>query len=137
MKKQDWLLLAIGESIQPIQLQKTLFKFAKESGVPGTESYRFVPYNWGPCSFDIYDDLHTLREEGYVEAVPTGRGWNSYRQTERGKAMATTLREQANATYAEKLRELRDWVTSRSFETLLKDVYKDYKEYSTESLFTR
>ena len=74
MKRKGWLLLAIGDSIDPIQLQKTLFKFAMESEVPDTEKYDFEPYNWGPCAKQIYPDIGDLRTKGLVEALPTGQG---------------------------------------------------------------
>lgn len=137
MEKREWLLLAVGERIEPIQLQKTLFKFAKESGVSSAEAYEFVPYNWGPCSFEIYEDLANLRAEGLVEAVPSGRGWNVYRVTELGRVKSYALREQAVASLVNALDEVRSWVASRNFETLLKDVYKQYPTYATESLLMK
>ena len=137
MKKRDWLLLAIGDCMQPIQLQKTLFKFAMESQIPEAEKYEFVPYNWGPCSFEIYEDLSTLRTEGLIEAVSSGQGWNFYRQTEPGKQKAQALHKQASSAHVKSLEKLRDWVTSRDFETLLNDVYKQYPRYATESLFIK
>lgn len=137
MYSRDWLLLSIGDRMEPIQLQKTLFKFAMESGGLPDESYEFEPYNWVPCSFGIYEDLSTLREEGLVETVPSGRGWNLYRLTESGKTKATELSEQGDATLLKALDDARNWVTSRTFEMLLKDIYEQYPEYATESLFAK
>ena len=37
MDKRDWLLLIIGERMEPIQIQKALFKFAMESEAPENE----------------------------------------------------------------------------------------------------
>ena len=51
-----------------------MFIFAQESGVSDDESYEFVPYNWGPCSFEIYEDMDSLIDDGLVERFPTGRG---------------------------------------------------------------
>src|SRR3990172_829145 len=96
VRKRDWLLIALGERLEPIQVQKTLFKFAEESGAPKAEQYECVPYNWGPCSFDIYDDLGELREEQLVEFEPSGRGWNVYRVTDKGVQIAQELREEAD-----------------------------------------
>ena len=138
MGKRDWLLLAIGDALQPIQIQKTMFKFAEESGAPEGETYEFVPYNWGPCSFEIYDDLGATREEGLVEAVPSGRGWNSYRLTARGRSKADSFRaeqQESNPTLLRELDTKRAWVIRRGFTALLKDVYKDYPSYTTASLF--
>ena len=135
MTKENWLLLAIGDRIQPIQLQKTLFKFAQESKAPKSQKYHFTPYNWGPCSFEVYGDLDALREEGLVEAVPSGRGWSEYQLTQAGRRKAGALRQSAPAHLRATLDEKRDWVMSRDFRTLLKDVYAEYKSYATQSLF--
>lgn len=137
MDKRSWLLLTIGELIRPIQIQKTLFIFAQESGAPANQLYQFVPYNWGPCSFEIYDDLTALRKEGFIDAVPSGRGWNVYRLTELGRVKQEALRAKANADHIKALDEAREWVTSRDFETLLRDVYKKYPKYAKDSLFTK
>ena len=137
MEKHDWLLLAIGDTMEPIQIQKTLFKFAKESGVPEKERYTFIPYNWGPCSLEIYDDLGQLRDNGLVEFVPSGRGWNLYHLTEASVKKANKLREEVNHTLIKKLEVARSYVTSRDFETLLSDIYKDYPDFAAESLFKK
>jgi hypothetical protein len=135
METRDWLLLAIGDTLEPIQIQKTLFKFAEESGATEQELYKFIPYNWGPCSLEIYNDLGQLRDEGSVEFVPSGRGWNLYHLTETGAKEADELREKANKGLIKKLDAARSYVTSRDFETLLSDIYKDYPDFATESLF--
>lgn len=135
MRKRDWLLLAIADRMQPIQVQKTLFKFAKESGIPKRQQYLFQPYDWGPCSFEIYDDLGELRELGLIETTPSGRGWNSYQVTSKGKKAAEEIKDKANHELVMALDNSREWVKSRSFSKLLKDVYDQYPEFATESLF--
>ncbi len=122
MRKRDWLLIALGERLEPIQVQKTLFKFAEESGADDSERYDFEPYNWGPCSFEIYDDLGELREEQLVEFEPSGRGWNAYRVTDKGVQVAQGLREKADSDLVDRMDDIRDYVTSRSFGRLLRDV---------------
>ena len=135
MEKRDWLLLFIGEAMEPIQIQKTLFKFAMESGIPKKERYEFIPYNWGPCSMEIYDDLGQLRDENLVEFVPSGQGWNIYHLTKDGEEKAEDLRKSASAKMLKKFSSIRDYVVSRDFETLLSDIYNDYPEFAKESLF--
>lgn len=137
MNKTDWLMIAVGDHIQPIQLQKTLFRFAMESKVPKGEQYHFVPYNWGPCSFEIYNDLGRLREQSLIEAIPSNRGWNSYRLSKAGRQRAAVLRQRANPKLVGALDKMKTWVMSRDFETLLRDVYKKYPRYATESLFIK
>jgi len=137
MRRKDWLLTAIGSRIEPIQIQKTLFKFAEEAGARPAEGYSFVPYNWGPCSTQIYGDLEQLREEGLVEFVPTGRGWNAYRLTNTGDQAVDKFREKADPEHLQKLDEIRNWVVRRPFNKLLRDVYADYPQYAERSLFER
>jgi uncharacterized protein YwgA len=137
MERCDWLLLAIGDRMEPIQIQKTLFKFAKESGAPEQELYTFIPYNWGPCSLEIYDDLGQLRDEGSIEFVPSGRGWNLYHLTQAGMKKADKLRKEANQAFIKKLDAARSYVTSRDFETLLSDIYREYPDFAAESLFKK
>ena len=134
MEKREWLLLSIGESMEPIQIQKALFKFAMESGAANTELYSFIPYNWGPCSMEIYDDLNKLRDENLVEFAPSGRGWNIYHLTKEGEKKAEDLRKSTNRKLLKKLNSIHEYVVSRDFETLLSDIYKDYPDYSKESL---
>ena len=137
MRREDWLLLVIGDTIEPIQIQKALFKFARETKVAKRETYSFSPYDWGPCSFEIYSDLGSLRDKGLIEAFPSGRGWSKYRLTEAGKDGAKKMRSKARGTLADDLARIREWVTSRSFPQLLKDVYEQYPGYATNSLFTK
>ncbi|MCH7836642.1 MAG: hypothetical protein IH864_07220 [Chloroflexi bacterium] len=137
MRKRDWLLIALGDRLEPIQVQKTLFKFAEESGAPEAERYEFVPYNWGPCSFAIYGDLGELREEGLVEFEASGRGWNVYRVTGEGARAAKELREKADSDLVKRMDDIREYVTSRSFGRLLRDVYADYPESAERSLFEK
>ncbi|GAH59054.1 unnamed protein product [marine sediment metagenome] len=135
MEKREWLLLSIGESMEPIQIQKTLFKFAMESKAASTELYSFIPYNWGPCSMEIYDDLSGLRDENLVEFAPSGRGWNIYHLTKEGAKKATDLRKSANRKLVKNIDSIHEYVVNRDFETLLSDIYSDYPDYAKESLF--
>jgi len=135
VRKRDWLLVAIDNRIEPIQIQKTLFKFAMESQAPEGEKYQFMPYNWGPCSFEIYDDLAVMRNEGLIEFIPTGQGWNLYHLTEAGSNLRTKLRKEASPIILEMLDKARNFVITRDFRTLLSDIYKEYPVYAVESMF--
>jgi len=135
MKKHDWLLLSIKEFMEPIQIQKAMFKFAMESGARKKEVYPFIPYNWGPCSIEIYDDLSQLREENLIEFVPSGRGWNVYHLTRKGENKSEALEESADSKLVGELDRIRKYVVERDFETLLSDIYTDYPEFIEESLF--
>ena len=135
MRQKDWLLLAIGDYIEPIQLQKTLFKFAREAPVPINQRYGFVPHNWGPMAKQVYPDLEELQAMGLVDAKPTGEGWNGYRLTTKGLELASRPRETAPRELVEAIDEKRAWVLDRPFRQLLRDVYEQYPDMAKKSLF--
>lgn len=134
MEKHDWLLLAIGNGvIEPVQVQKLMFMFAQETGVPADEAYEFVPYNWGPCSFEIYSDMDDLINTGVVERYTTNRGWSRYGLTDEGRAKVERLRDSADTTSLNELDQWREWVTDKSFRSLLNEVYRKYPQYAIAS----
>ncbi len=137
MQKRDWLLLAISDRMEPIQVQKTLFKFAKEAGASANETYDFEPYNWGPCSFEVYGDLERLRNEGLIQFEPSGRGWNLYSVTPSGIDRIKEIRRTADSALVDEIDKAREYVVRRGFGKLLHDVYTDYPDYATRSLFRK
>jgi len=136
MRRRDWLLLAIGDFMEPIQVQKTMFLFAKRAGAPTTQQYQFKPYNWGPYAALIYADLGSLRAEGLIQLEPHPGGWSAYTTTPEGEQRAGEIRAEAPKALVKALDEQRAWVKSRSFRKLLSDVYKAYPEYAERSLFS-
>ena len=133
----DWLLLAIGNTvIEPIQLQKLMFLFAQESTVPTDEKYDFVPYNWGPCSFEIYDDLEAFFNAGLIERYHiAGKRWCRYALTTDGRSHLRKRLLRLSRPNRLKMYNRRRWVKNQSFEDLLHAVYRQYPEYATRSVF--
>jgi uncharacterized protein YwgA len=146
MTPQDWLTLLIAfegapEGLDPVRIQKGMFLFAQETDVPLAQKYDFRPYNYGPMSRRIYDDLDTLVAGGLVEQVPVrGQSWTLYRATPAGVARGNALVTQANAVHPEAVAHLfatKAAVASVSFEELLTDVYDRYPDMATKSVFRR
>jgi len=135
--KAEWLLMLFGDQpMEPIRIQKGMFLFAKESGAKQDQVYDFVPYNWGPCSFEIYDDLEELLEKGLLEQIPVpGARWHRYLRTPLGKVSAEELRASADPSFVDTQNEIRDKVTGLPFRQLLKVVYDEYPEFATKSVF--
>lgn len=145
MKPSDWLLISLGPDpsadrvglLDPVRIQKSLFYFAQERGLPAAEKYHFEPYNYGPCSFDIYRDLEALEAERLVERCPVlGQTWNRYGLTDLGLQKVAKLVESASPKLVEGCRASRRRVTAVSFDQLLKEVYRAYPQYATRSLFS-
>ena len=141
LRPRDWLLLLFDGAQRPldrVRIQKSLFLFAERSKALGSEKYDFVPYHYGPFSFDIYPDLDRLVEQGHLrlelEAASTSP---RYALTGAGARAVEDLRRSAPPGRLVLLRSLREWVTERSFRTLLNDVYRLYPQYAVNSVFQR
>jgi uncharacterized protein YwgA len=137
------LLLGVADvraALDPIRIQKGMFLLAQEGGLPEHEQYRFRPYDYGPFSARIYDDLDALVEEGLVarEAVP-GYTWSRYRLTPAGMAQAQQFADNLDEARRKSVRllaELKRDVLSQSFTRLLRYVYRRYPHYARNSIFS-
>lgn len=142
MEPREWLLLLLSteplsadgpEELDPIRIQKAMFLLSQRG--PARGLYAFRPYNWGPFSRAVYDDLDSLQEQGLLEArsVP-GRSWRMFRTTAAGDERAAQIARRLEPQHIEWLARTREFVTQRSFVRLLHDIYREYPQYSGRSL---
>jgi hypothetical protein len=136
--RADLLLAFIGASpdaVDPIRIMKGMFLFAQESGAPQRLLYNFVPYSYGPCSFDIYSDLNDLVGQRFLQENPTASGrWALYSCTDAGLSRVAKFSSESPKLFR-KLTEGRKYVVSRDFRTLLKEVYAKYPLFASKSVF--
>jgi uncharacterized protein len=144
VNRSDWLLLLLGfkgesdsPALDPIRVQKGMFLLAEEGDIPEAERYHFNPYNWGPYSREVRNDLDRLVADGYVQArdVP-GYSWKRYALTAAGIDYArNVLHEDVDPQQAHRVAAIKRRVSGASFNTLLEDVYTAYPEMAVNSLF--
>lgn len=143
-KSQAALLLFLLDSeqrVDPLRLTKGIFIFtmeAPETWLSKQERYKFIPYNYGPYSQRLRNDLDQLVEQGYVLISKVrDKNWDYYYLSEKGKKrahdVATSLPNEA-ATY---LRKVRKFVLNVSVRKLLDTVYDRYPAYAVKSIFKR
>lgn len=144
VKARERLLLFLAldgapEGLDPIRLQKGMFLFAQDQVSHEDERYRFVPYNYGPMSTQIYKDLERLESEGHIEAISVeGQSWARYVATEKGLIQARDLlRQEQSEEVARHLHAIKQEVVSKTFSALLDDVYDRYPAYAAKSIFKR
>lgn len=145
MRPAEWLLVFIARcgppgGLDPVRLQKGMFLLAHEGGLPGRETYRFVPYNYGPMSAAVYRDLDALVDAGLVERVRApGHTWRRCRGTPRGAARADALVSDGSAPPAavDYLERTAAELARMSFSELILDVYQRYPRYAARSVFRR
>lgn len=116
-----------------MHVQKGLFLLSMEGPERALGAYTFRPYEWGPFSRTVYEDLESKRLV-VTEAV-AGRRWRQYRVTRHGVEIAQRIAQDLDASEVEYLEELRRYLTASTFAGLLRSLYKDYPEYATQSRF--
>lgn len=143
LARSDWLLLlldraALGDTgpdeLDPVRIQKGMFLLSKRG--PARDLYDFRPYDWGPFSSGIYADLASLTRRGYLfEEKVLGRTWSTYRVTAQGHQRALAAAAAAGETATVWLRQARQFLTTRSFAQLLREIYSLYPDYAVNSRF--
>jgi len=142
MKPSDWLLLLIADAdnpdvrspLDPVRIMKGLFLLAQEGTIPRQEQYDFSAYAYGPVAFDVYADIEHLCKAGLVSgaAVP-GRTWSVYAPTAEGTERARALAAGVGHRGA-RVREAREYLLTRSFVALLRDIYDRYPQYAVNTV---
>jgi hypothetical protein len=144
LRRRDWTLLTLaagrGAALTPVQLQKVLFVLGRE--VPeavGRDYYEFRPYNYGPFSSKVYDDLDALTRLGFVAVSGPFRGqsWATYAATLEGIAASEDARAGLPEATGRYIDSLVKWARSLSFQQLVSAIYRMYPEQRANSIFKK
>ncbi len=144
MRPKDWLLIYLALPVEeggdspradPIRIQKGLFLLAMEGGITEAERYRFIPYNYGACSFDIYGDLNSLVQEGMLERIQAPwDAWPTYHPTSAGAEQAQEIMRDADPRQINHLRNTKAKLARQGFTEMLREIYREYPAYAVNSL---
>ena len=131
--------IGAGGEVDPIRIMKGQFLFAMETPAEwasGESRYEFVPYQFGPCSFEIYSDLDELEKAGYLKTrqVPS-QSWKYYSATDKGQAQLPIFEAEFAPQAVLYLRRLRTFIDGLSFRKLLEVVYSKYPAFAAKSVF--
>jgi len=136
-----------GEPIEGrTRLQKMVFLMQQElekhdqSGVVGTE-YDFIPYDYGPFSKELYDDLDAMVDQEFVddteEPLSSGKVKYIYEIEDDGEELVDSEAEtwedvDAIIQLAQEIkREYNDMLLSE----LIEYVYAEFPEYAEKSVY--
>ncbi len=129
------------EELDPVRIMKGLFLVAQEARpdwLRDEDRYSFEPYNYGPCAFEIYDDLKELGAQGYVLLTQRPSvSWSFYSLTPQGEQAVKEEGRRLQPGLVRYLGQLRQFVTNLSFRALLNAVYDRYPDYAINSVFRR
>lgn len=127
------------QDLDPIRVMKGLFLISEETPqawLPAEARYRFEPYDYGPCSFQVYKDLEALEHHGLVQATKVlGRTWSYYSLTGTGEGLAIELSSSVDPRASRYFATVREFVTRLSFRKLLNAIYERYPDYAVNSVF--
>ncbi|KTG22189.1 type II toxin-antitoxin system antitoxin SocA domain-containing protein [Haloferax profundi] len=143
-----FVVFYFGKSIRGVtKVQKLLFLIEEETSF--FEEYRdsiafnFAPYKMGPFSEEVYEELHFLLQLDAIEARPISDpviegsdpdlSNKEFVITAKGEKIASQLVEILEPEYREELRDLVEQYNELSLNELLRHVYSEYPEYTTES----
>ncbi|WGX97155.1 hypothetical protein [Nocardioides sp. L-11A] len=129
-----------------IRMQKAVFLVTREaSGMrrdrkeasllrQWSDAYVYEPYNWGPYSSRLNDDLGTLQRRGLMILSFAGDArYGRYVLTQSGVGLVERVWHSIGRDTCDLLASVRTWVTSRDFNSLLREVYEEFPEYATKS----
>ncbi len=127
------------------RLQKMVFLLEQElkeqsETVIEAENYNFVPYDYGPFSKSLYDDIDKMSEKGLVtdckREINDGQVKYNYEVTDEGKQFVESQLSTEEGELIYKLaksieREYNDVLLS----TLIEDVYSEYPKFAEKSVW--
>jgi uncharacterized protein YwgA len=132
-------LAASGEERYPLdrlRMQKAIFLISQR-GTDRLRMYHFDPYNWGPYSSELARDLNGLTHVDLLtDHREPGHGYLAYKTSFAGEVRAAELWTELAPNEQEFIRRVRTYVTNKSFNHLLREVYAAYPDYATKSQFT-
>jgi len=144
MDRADWLLLFLTtparrgdrpKSIEPLRIMKGLFLMSQRGKGEIKDLYTFRPYDYGPFTTDIYADLDRLVTAGLaVQETVVGRSWRMYRPSLDGDSRAESLAGGLDPSERATIDEAYDFVASRGFLVLLRDIYAEYPDYAINTV---
>jgi hypothetical protein len=136
LSKQEWLLLLLREqALDRIRLMKALFLIWQRSNRNIKDFYEFVPYMYGPCSFNLYRDLDAAENQRLlVQAPHPVSRWAPYFLTATGKAIADSAASKVDSKTMGLIGSIAEEVQSLPFFELLRRVYAEAPEFAIKSV---
>jgi uncharacterized protein (DUF488 family) len=127
--KRQRALLAILKStgtISRLRLVKTAFLLMEKAPPEGVKPYRFVPYQYGPFSFELYNDLRLMERNQLVHTVD-----------ETNVELSPSGVSTGSITLGLDAFEVLDKTQTMTDRELIEDIYDRYPEYTIFSRIER
>lgn len=133
------LLMADGADgkfpLDPIRLMKGCFLVSQIGRAEWQALFAFEPYDYGPFDASVYRARDALLAKGLIDEEELGR-YSEYSITEHGREQVAKLVSSGETPQedADWFRSIGRWVTSKSFNELLREIYEQFPGYATRSI---
>ncbi|MFC7229982.1 PadR family transcriptional regulator (plasmid) [Salinirubellus salinus] len=127
------------------RLQKLVFLMEQELDEEAKTAlnlpdYNFIPYDYGPFSKALYDDLDSLEEDGLIrveeEDMADGKVKYTYQLTDDGKSWVDQrLPQDAPNSVRERAEALKSEFNGVLLSDLIDTVYAEYPKYAENSVW--
>lgn len=140
LHRQILPLLLLYSNNRPVngrtRMQKLVFLTEKKLDL---DEYNFIPYNYGPFSKELYEDIDDLITENYIEETHEEIDGNvifTYKLTPNGRELAEKLL--LNPEFKKKYATI-EYIKSNycylTLHTLIEKVYAEYPIYAINSIY--
>ncbi|MCK4797418.1 MAG: hypothetical protein KAT05_08555 [Spirochaetes bacterium] len=138
---EEWVLIffyaGADNSDQPtingfLMFTKQFFVFVKEINKFLDEYFNFIPYDYGPYSFVLKNDIDNISKKGFIE-IKKYEDRQDFILTESGIKKSRILFDRVDEKTKESLQNLRREATELGYRGVLRYVYSRYPEYTTAS----
>ena len=131
------LLLADGADgpyrLDRFRVMKGCFLVAQLGGEEWDQLFNFRAYDYGPFDSSIYGARDSLGQAGLLQILEPGRH-ETYTLTDAGRGRVCELETIIGKEFADWVRGLGHWVSTRSFSSIAHWVYERYPAYATNSV---
>lgn len=127
------------------RLQKLVFLMEQEleedpEASLDSSDYNFIPYDYGPFSKKLYDDLDSLEDSQLIEVeeedMEDGKVKYNYRLTDQGRKWVKDQQADSSAESAQALaKALAEKYDDMVLSDLIDEVYAEYPEYAKNSVW--
>jgi len=143
INRKEWILLLLyakgkeGFFCEPIRGRIKLMKelFILGQTIKPQIFYEFVPYLYGPCSFELYEDLEVLTRERLVDIFDEYKdGHGLYSLTKEGVEKTQKIFDSLDKAITDKINQIKIELNQLSFMDLLKKIYNEYPDFAKKSM---
>lgn len=137
LTKKEWILLVLKEApLDRIHIMKAAFLIWHRSGRNLTDYFEFVPYLYGPCSFEVYSTLTDMEFNRLIVQPPHPvQQWANYYLTEKGEKEAEHAMKKVAPGGLRVLKQVVKDISEIGFYELLRKVYAEAPDFATNSMF--